>query len=260
VAQSLYARAAARGYPVYDIGGQTGQGALPDSTAPPQVVGQQRGTWSDPNADPGYVPEGLAPPQGFEDDSFWGGLSLPASANPDNTPRGHGAPMADPTLPVGDYYAEADATHAATFTGPAVRRDVGTVTAMRTSRDLAEGNGASNQQPLTGPIRGQAGLDAVQGYGGGGPGPGGTNLPELTVEQRDYAGETYKTFVSAAEVPFISVSADQFIPADQALGPWPGGGFDVPTFNVAAQETIGADVPAQGAPLAAAGASAGFWG
>lgn len=260
MARSLYARVAGRGWPAYDFSGQTGEGALPDSTAPPQVAGQPAGQWSNPNNDPGYVPEGLAPPAEFMlGEADW---SLSGSPNPDNTPRTHAAPMADPTLPIGEYYAQADATHAATFTGPAERHKVGTVSDMRSGRELTEGNGASNLQPLTGQIRSQAGFDGVQGYGGGGPGPGGTNLPELTVEYRDNPGETYTTFVSAAEVPFTTFDTTQFIASDQALGPWRGGGFDVPTANVRAQDVVGADIPAQGTALAAGSGISGesFWG
>ena len=43
MAQSIYARAAARGFPVWNQSGQTGQGALPDSTAPPPAAAASPG-------------------------------------------------------------------------------------------------------------------------------------------------------------------------------------------------------------------------
>lgn len=262
MARSLQARAAARGFPVFDVSGQSGQGALPDSTAPPARAGLPVSTWTDPDQDPGWTPVPQPPPEEYVLGlSLWG---LPGAFNPDNTPRTHAAPMADPTLPAGEYYAEADATHGPVFTGPEVRRDVGTKLIRRLEHSVAEGAGPSNLQPLTGQIRSNAGFDGVQGYGGGGDGPRGTNatMPIVT-ENKDYPGETYNdVFVSAAEVPFLVAEADQFIAREPALPAWSGGGFDVPSANVRAQDAVSADVPAQGPPLSSAvpAFAASFWG
>lgn len=258
MATSVRARAALRGFPVFDASGQSGQGALQDSTAGPARAGLPTASWSDPNQDPGSVPAQLPPPELY----MLGGLmwGLPGAANPDNNPKSapgpgspqgntHAAPIADPTLPIGDYFAEADATHADVFTGPDFRHDVGDVRQFALRRSLTEGNSPLTQQKLTGPIRALAGLDGVQGYGGGGPGPGGTNLPELTTENRDYPGETYTTFVSAAEVPFLTADADQFIAYAPELPPFVGV-YDVPTANVQAQQPVTTDTPAQGPQLA----------
>lgn len=272
MAQSVTQRAAKRGFPVFSASGQSGQGALQDSTAPPPAAGLPTATWVNPASDPGSVPATLPPPEEYALGlTMWG---LPGAANPDNNPKSapdqyspagntHAAPFADPSLPVGEYFAEADAAHADIFTGPAVRNDIGTVTQFGLHRSLTEGNSPLTQQKLTGPIRANAGFDGVQGYGGGGPGPGGTNLPELTVEERDYPGQTYTTFVSAAEVPFLTTDAVQFIAYAPELPPFTGV-YDAPTADVSAQDVTTTDTPAQGRPLAPAPASyayvPGFWG
>lgn len=272
MAQSVVQRAAQRGFPVFGANGLSGQGALQDSTAPPPAAGLPTSTWVNPVNDPGSVPASLPPPEEFTLGlTLWG---LPAAQNPDNNPKSapdqfspegnsHAAPFADPSLPVGEYFAEADAAHADVFTGPDVRNDIGTLTRFGLQRSLIEGNGETILQKLTGQVRTNAGMDGQQGYGGGGPGPGGTNLPELTVEERDYPGETYTTFVNAAEVPFLSAEADQFIAYAPEL-PTFTGVYDVPTANVSAQAAVIADAPAQGHPLpqAAQGYTyvPGFWG
>ena len=276
MAQSVAQRAAKRGFPVFSASGQSGQGALQDSTALPPAAGLPTATWVNPVNDPGSVPAALPPPEEYSLGlTLWG---LSGASNPDNNPKSapapglrdlgypegntHAAPFADPSLPIGEYFAEADAAHADVFTGPAVRHDIGTVTRFGLQRSLTEGNGPLTQQKLTGPIRANAGKDGVQGYGGGGPGPGGTNLPELTVEERDYPGETYTTFVSAAEVPFLTADAVQFIAYAPELPPFTGV-YNAPTADVSAQDTTATDTPAQGPALAPAPGYSyvpGFWG
>lgn len=260
-AQSLYARVAARGFPVFDLGGQSGQGTLPDSTQPGNSgPGEPSGTWTAPNVDTGSVATGLAAPAEFISGGLWG---LSGAMNPDLTPRTHAAPFADPTLPVGLYYEEADAAHAFTLGGPEERRNVGTVKQFRLEHLTASGGSASDQQPITGPMRALAGYDAVQGYGGGGDGPGGVNgtMP-LTVDQRSYPGELYRAFVDAAEVDMVVPEAAQFIPNEPSMFPWRGGLFNSPTSTVRAQDPVTADVPAQG-PAVGTGLPAyatSFWG
>jgi hypothetical protein len=249
MAQSVTARAAARGFPVWDYGGQTGQGALPDSTARPATAGLPVAPWRDPNSDPGSVPAVLPPPQEYQLGlTMWG---LPAAANPDNTPRTHAAPMADDArLAAG----EDDGTHAPVFTGVAERQPQ-TSGHMRQGRTGGQGSTADTLQPLTGQIRAQAGYDAVQGYGGGGPGPGGVNDPQgPATDLTTFGGEVYRgsagTFVSAGEVPFLTAGADQFIPSVSGAPEFPGymPTWDAPTSSVSAQDVTGVDTPAQGPP------------
>jgi hypothetical protein len=257
MAQSIYARAAARGFPVYDQGGQSGQGALQDATAKPPAAGLPDAPWRDPNTDPGSVPAALPAPEEYQLGlTMWG---LPGAPNPDDTPRTHAAPRADPAqLAAGDD----GGTHGPLFTGVAERQPV-TLGVMRQRRQRGQGSSADNLQPLTGQIRKNAGFDAVQGYGGGGPGPGGVNDPQgPATDVMEFGGETYHgVFLNAAETPFISTDALQFIAAAPEL-PSYAPTFDAPTANVTAQDITGPDIPAQG-PAAGAGVPAylsSFWG
>lgn len=256
MAQPIAARAAQRGFPVFNFAGQTGQGALPDSTAPPQVVGLPTAPWTDPNNDPASVPAALPAPQGYVlSQPLWG---LPAAGNPDNTPRTHAAPFADPAqLAVGDD----NGTHAPVFNGPAVRQPVTSPTMLQ-GRVGGQGSSADTLQPLTGQIRSMGGYDAVQGYGGGGPGPGGVNTPQgPATDQQTFGGYTYHDLmVSAAEVPFLVPEATQFIVTAPEFPPY-APSFDAPTTTVQAQNVVTADTPATGPPLAPAVPAyyASFW-
>jgi len=259
MARSLYARTAARGFPVFDFAGQSGQGALPDSTAPPAKAGLPGAAWTDPNTDPGSVGAVLPPPEEYQLGlTMWG---LPGATSPDDTPRTHAAPHADPTVPVGAYIAEADAAHGPIFTGVAERQPV-TLASMRQGRQGGQGSTADNLQHLSGQIRSGAGMDAVQGYGGGGPGPGGVNDPQgPTTNLMDFPGEVYTPFVNAAEKPFLAADAAQFIASAPELPPYMPT-YDVPTANVSAQAAVSTDTPAQGRALGSGvPAYAGsFWG
>lgn len=266
MAASLYQRVASRGFPTENIAGQSGQGSLPDSTLPSGPgAGQATATWTNPNLDPGSVPATLPPPEVYVDTSgaMWG---LPGGVNPDDTPHTHAAPMADFTLPQPEYWAEADATHAPLFSGPQVRMHPGTLAAFPMERFYGEGGGRSVQDPADG-ASGKAlgGLDAVQGYGGGGAGPGGLNpaMPHVT-DQRAYPGETYvnASYVQAAEVPFLVPEVTQFIASAPELPPY-SPPYAVPTANVSAQVTTGPDVPATGPALAPETGyvyTPGYWG
>ena len=253
------ARAARRGFPVFDFAGQTGQGRLPDSTAPPAKAGLPAAPWTDPNTDLGSVPAVLPPPEEYVLGlSLWG---LPAAANPDDTPRTHTAPLADPALLAA---GEGTDLHAGLFTGAAERHHPGANLAMRQGRAGGHGSSADTLQPLTGQIRSQAGYDAVQGYGGGGPGPGGVNEPQgPATDQMIFGGETYhNVMVSAAEVPFLVAGTDQFIAAAPEFPPY-AASFDGPTASVRAQDVVGADVPDQGPPAGQSPVPAyatSFWG
>lgn len=257
--QNIYQRAAGRGFPVFDFAGQSGQGALQDATAKPPRAGLPGAAWTDPNTDPGSVPAQLPPPEEYALGlTLWG---LPGAPNPDNTPRTHAAPHADPAaLALG----EGDDFHAPLFTGVAVRQDVGTRPRMRQGRTGGQGSTADTLQPLTGQIRSQAGYDAVQGYGGGGPGPGGVNSQQgPATDDMTFGGETYhNVFVSAGEVPLMVPDADQFIVTAPEF-PAYAASFDAPTASVQAQDTPPADVPAQGPPAGAGqlpAYAASFWG
>jgi hypothetical protein len=261
--QAIAARAARRGFPVFDFAGQTGQGHLPDSTAPPATAGLPTAPWTDPNTDPGSVPAALPPPEEYVLGlTLWG---LPAAANPDDTPRTHAAPLADPALLAA---GEGTDLHAPAFTGAAERHHPGTQLAMRQGRVEGRGSSADTLQPLTGQIRSMGGYDAVQGYGGGGPGPGGVNEPQgPTTDQLAFGGETYhNVMVSAAEVPFLAPGGDQFIatPAGAPEFPPYAPSFDVPTASVRAQDVMAVDVPNQGPVVGAAAAvpayATSFWG
>lgn len=258
MAQPVQARAAARGFPVYDTGGQTGQGALPDSTAPPPAAGLPAAAWTDPNQDPGSVPAALPPPQEYQLGlTMWG---LSGAGNPNDTPRSHAAPFADPAQLAAGID---EGTHGPLFTGVAVRNDIGTSAAMRQRRQGGQGSTADTQQPLTGQIRSQGGYDAVQGYGGGGPGPGGVNDPQgPATDLMTFGGETYhNVMVSAGETPFLTAGADQFIASAPEFPPYMPA-YDVPTANVTAQAVVGTDTPAQGTPLSPAlpAYANSFWG
>jgi len=257
MARSVYARAQARGFPVYDFSGQTGQGTLPDSTAPPASAGLPAAPWTDPNTDPASVPAGLPVPEEYQLGlSMWG---LPGAGNPDDTPRTHAAPITDPALLAAGVD---DGTHGPLFTGVAERQPV-TLAHMRQGRQGGQGSSADTLQPLTGQIRSMGGYDAVQGYGGGGPGPGGVNDPQGPhTDLMTFGGETYhNVFVSAAEKPFLTADAIQFIASAPELPPYMPT-YDVPTASVSAQQAVGTDTPAQGPVLASAvpAFATSFWG
>ncbi|HEY1622122.1 MAG TPA: hypothetical protein VGG25_31180 [Streptosporangiaceae bacterium] len=261
MATTLQARVAARGFPVFDVSGQSGQGTLPDSTLPSgQSPGDPTATWTDPNTDPASVPATLAAPEEYVlGQMAWG---LPGAANPDDTPGTHAAPFADPTLPVGEYFAEADAAHADEFDGWKLRRAPATLARMQFGQQTAAGSPAGPLQPLTGQIRSNAGFDGVQGYGGGADGVNGTNATmPLTVNDIQFPGSLYYPFVNAAEVPFLDAIPDQFIAAAPELPPFTGV-YDAPNSAVLAQDPVTGDTPATGPAVADAssGALLPLWG
>lgn len=264
MARSLYERAAARGFPVFNASGQTGQGALADSTAPPARAGLPAAAWADPNTDPGSVGAALPLPQEYQlGAGLWG---LPAGANPDDGVYGpHGVPMADPTADEASYIAEATGAHGPVFNSAAIRHHPGTLEHMDQGRQGGQGSSAAIQVPLPPPMRALGGFDAVQGYGGGGPGPGGVNEPQgPATDLMTFGGHAFTadSFVSAGEVPFLSVSADQFIASAPELPPY-APAYDVPTANVSAQAVVAVDTPALGPSLSPGAPGVyvpGFWG
>jgi len=260
MAQTLQARVAARGFPVFDASGQSGQGALPDSTLPSGIPpGSPTSTWTDPNVDPGSVGATLPPPEEYVLGQL--GWGLPGGRNPDDTPDTHAAPMADSTLPVGEYYAEADATHSDEFNGWQIRHHPGTLKKFAHSVQIDPGSPAGPLQPLTGQIRSMGRFDGVQGYGGGADGPGGTNATmPLTVNDIAFGGQTYhNTFLNAAEVPFLVPDADQFIASAPELPAFTGV-YNAPNASVLAQDVTVADSPAQGPAVSSGPSLLPLWG
>lgn len=309
---NLYQRTASRGFPVFDLSGQTGTGALKDKTRLPERAGLAAPGQVYPVNDPANTPAVLdAPGEFIFGGSLWG---LSAGVNADTTPHGveyttrtpgsigptgstpeavlhdpnddpypqgpyHDAPLIDPgmatnteaTLREGvtggqifDAYIEADTvrdpkidsseevllsnypnwgSEAGGFQG-VIRRDW---------VQPAEGNEQTPQEKMTGSNRAlNSGFDAVQGYGGGGKGPGGTNLPEFTSEDlRHFPGAFYAhdAFTSAAEVPHLDAEAAQFIQNQPGQAPWTGDMWAAPLTKTRAQDITPADVPLQGQPV-----------
>jgi hypothetical protein len=263
MAQSIQSRAAARGYPVFDLAGQTGQGTLPDSTLPSGTApGSPTSTWTDPNVDPASVGATLPPPEEYVLGGLMWGLS--GAPDPDDTPRTHAAPIADSTLPVGEYFLEADAAHAENFDGVQLRHSPGTLLSFGQSEDVIPGSPDGPLQRLSGQVRSMGRFDGVQGYGGGAGGVNGTNqyMP-LTVQDITFPGpEGNPTFLNAAEKPFLVPDADQFIATAPELPPFTGV-YDAPRTSVLAQDVIAADSPLQGQAVSAGQGGllppAGWW-
>jgi hypothetical protein len=257
--------------------------SVPAQLAPPQefILGLQ--LWGLPAApNPDNTPHGVEYVTRTPGDIGPGGTST-AIRDPhdDQYPVGpyHDAPLIDPGLATFDpllgkeslraeAFLEADATRLPQIDSSEEIRNPGQpVNARirshsvgfqgRMKQDHAgpvEANGESAQETdAKGSLRGNSGFDAVQGYGGGGKGPGGTNLPQLTTETRDYPGSFYShdAFTSAAEVPHLDAEASQFILSQPGMAPWTGGMFSFPLARTHAQDVIPADVPLQGPPVAA---------
>jgi hypothetical protein len=226
------------------------------------------------------TPHGVEYDQVMPGDIGPGGVSAVLSdPHLDPYPKGayHDAPLIDPSLATFDplvgkeslraeAFLQADATrqpqqdtseeilnpgqpinarirsHAIGFQGVIEQDHVGPV----------EGNDPDKrQEKVTGSLRGNAGFDSIQGYGGGGKGPGGTNLPQLTEDHRDYPGTFYShdAFTSAAEVPHLDAEAAQFIQNQPGQAAWTGAMWSHPLTTTHAQDVIAADVPLQGQPV-----------
>lgn len=250
--QSIQARVAARGYPVFNASGQTGEGALPDSTLPSGIPpGSPTSAWTDPNVDPASVGAALPRPEDYvHGGTLWG---LAGDMNPDDTPRTHAAPFADSTLPNWEYFEQADAAHADSFDGVRLRHHPGTLASFGQAESISAGSPPGPLQALTGQVRSMGRFDGVQGYGGGAGGVNGTNehMP-LTVNDITFPGpEGSPVFLNAAEKPFLTTDPAQFIAAEPSLPPFTGV-YDAPLTTVSAQDVISADSGLQGPPVTAA--------
>lgn len=175
----------------------------------------------------------------------------------------HAAPF--PNLPMGSpwnheqdvlYFEEENEVHGVNFGGHAARNDIPFLPDMPGwSHEPENEGGSTNLQPLSGPIRAQAGLDAVQGYGGGGPGPGGTNADKQYGYWRDesrQAVDIRPVMVNAAEIPFRTELPQMFTATDQTTtGPPVDYGYAAPTVNMIPQAPYEPPPVASGGPLPA---------
>ena len=111
-----------------------------------------------------------------------------------------------------------------------------------------EDYGASNQAPLSGAQRVLGGKDAVQGYGGGGSGPGGVDgygYGSVKADHPNISGNVINAYLDPAERPFIvPQAAGSYIPTDAVTGPGPfasyldaaGNAYDDPSAYTPAPE------------------------
>ena len=302
MAQSIYARAASRGFPAIDFGGQTGEGRTASSGGgvlswqdhsrsgaetrgydlssgqssrqyDPAAPGDTGADWildaplwglpggTRPDELPRTESDGL-PPQGprlpasgtLEFGQYQGGLEMPTHAAPfPNLPMGNPYDHAQ----VIEYFEEENAIHGVNFGGHRQRNDIPQLKQIPGWSHLPVNDGGSTDlQPLTGPIRSQAGLDAVQGYGGGGPGPGGTNDAHAWgywQDQAEYPVDITPVIVSAGEVPFRTELPQMFVASDQTVG-GPRTidfGYVAPTVNTIPQAPYEPSPVLSGGPLAA---------
>lgn len=93
-----------------------------------------------------------------------------------------------------------------------------------------EDYGDSNQAPLSGAQRVLGGRDAVQGYGGGGSGPGGVDgygYAAVKANRLGITGNVINAYLDPAERPFrVPQGAGTYIPTDAVTGPEPWAGFN----------------------------------
>lgn len=119
----------------------------------------------------------------------------------------------------------------------------------------SEDYGDSNQPPLTGAQRVLGGRDAVQGYGGGGSGPGGVNgngFGAVKVNRLGVTGNVVNAYLDPAERPFIvPQGSGSYIPTDAVTGPEPftsmlaadGNAYHDPSSYEAPADTATLDQP-----------------
>jgi hypothetical protein len=92
-----------------------------------------------------------------------------------------------------------------------------------------EDYGSSNQAPLTGAQRVLGGRDSVQGYGGGGSGPGGVNsngFSAVKADRLNISGNVVNAYLDPAERPFfVPQAGGTYIPTDAVSGPEPFASF-----------------------------------
>ncbi|HWG26103.1 hypothetical protein [Actinospica sp.] len=126
-----------------------------------------------------------------------------------------------------------------------------------------EDYGYSNQPPLTGAQRVLGGKDAVQGYGGGGSGPGGVNgdgYGSVRANHKNVSGNVVNAYLDPAERPFIvPQAAGTFVPTDAVTGPEPFSSFIAADGNAYSDPSAYA-APPDPATLSQPLTSATAWG
>lgn len=239
----LYGRVQARGFPVpaaySDSPGAVAQAAL-ESQGGPADPAHGEITWGQsPSTLYGFALEGPGP----VGTQILGDIPGPGELlDPDQTPgygpgtfRSHAAPHM--TGFAGSYH-DVDAVaemhqnsrriHAADFGGAKLQDfNPGVSPGGELEMDpwTSEDYGDSNQPPLDGAQRVLGGKDAVQGYGGGGSGPGGVNgygYGAVRIHRNGITGNVVNAYLDPAERPFyVPQGSGSFIPTDAVTGPEP---------------------------------------
>lgn len=126
-----------------------------------------------------------------------------------------------------------------------------------------EDYGYSSQAPLSGAQRVLGGRDAVQGYGGGGSGPGGVNgdgYGSVRANHKNVSGNVIVAYLDPAERPFIVPQAGgTYVPDDAVTGPEPFSSFFAADGNAYNDPTAYSPAP-DPQTLAVPLASATAWG
>jgi len=248
MANGLYARVASRGFPTSVDVGTTGEGALYNSGNPDLMHQQQTAVpgFTPAQTMKGFAPEPLPPVSVYISDDDYGLVG--DRADPDQTPgygpgafRTHNAPMAGPNLNAPTPWAtpqqlgeiagsleEVRGIHSQRFArsrgyvqSAEVTVQVGQQTAGEIGETLSD-NGSGGQ------MRGMAGIDSVQGFGGGGSGPGGINgrYPNEKHYLTTAEGSVLNATVDPSERPLTVPQLGQTFKLtgpDFGPGPWQSG-------------------------------------
>lgn len=259
MASGLGARVAARGFPVP---GYTADSAEAVAAA---ALAAQGGTadpahgnvaWGpSPSTLTGFALEGPGP-VGTE---VLGDVPGPGTLlDPDQTPgygpgafRSHAAPVPGwaggygPSAELDVLHSNSREIHGVNFGAPLLQdfgpgqSPGGDVLPMDPSG--TESYGDSNQAPLSGPARVLGGLDAVQGYGGGGSGPGGVDgygYAAVKANRLGVTGNVVNAYLDPAERPFtVPQASGTYIPTDAVAGPEPFGSYLSADGNVYSDPT-----------------------
>lgn len=247
---SLYGRVAARGYPIPAV-----QSDTPEAVAQAALENQGGTThprhgvidWGPPvpSTLQGFQPEGPGPVQV----EVLGHIPGPGSpSDPNQSPgygpgtyRSHAAPWPQPVLSAHDpddkarRAQESLAIHRVDFGSYKLSQFYGNASGngpdyLEMNPSGTEDYGASNQAPLDGAQRVLGGRDSVQGYGGGGSGPGGVNghgFGAVRAVHQNVTGNVVNAYLDPAERPYSYPQAGgTYIPTDAVQGPEPWAGFN----------------------------------
>lgn len=288
----LYQRVGARGFPSSVVAGMTGAGAL-----------ESQGSTADPahgdtsNGSPGYTTQVL--PQFSPDQPAelfipvgLGFHGLPGTlVNPDQTPNTVPYSLPDGTFSRGNHAApvpgwspsplyvtsEADAEqmgvmrdnsteiHGVNFGSLDAHTQVPTQTDVRFTAWYSNDPGENVAEPVTGQLRGMAGYDATQGYGGGSTGPGGINdfgLGAPHVDRFQWSEPQPQPYLDPSERAFVAPQgAGSFVPTDAVAAQYAGTYLDAPgvIYTDPSAYTPPPDPATLSAPLAPASVSSGWW-